>query len=183
VAKKTETPIAPEPLDDVVGKGRPTPTRREREEARKRPLVSTDRKVSRATANAERERARIGMAAGEERYLPARDKGPQKKFARDYVDARWNVGELLIPVMVVVIVLTFVNVPDVQAIAMIVLYGFFACAVIDAIIAGQMVTRKLAARYDGQVEKVRWYVAMRTFQLRAMRLPKPQVKRGQFPTA
>jgi hypothetical protein len=27
----------------------------------------------------------------------------------------------------------------------------------------------------------RWYAAMRALQLRLMRLPKPQVKRGNFP--
>ncbi|MCU1443346.1 MAG: Membrane protein, partial [Cryobacterium sp.] len=31
-------------------------------------------------------------------------------------------------------------------------------------------------------ERVRWYAAMRALQLRVMRLPKPQVKRGQFPS-
>ena len=28
---------------------------------------------------------------------------------------------------------------------------------------------------------LRWYAAMRALQLRPLRLPKPQVKRGQFP--
>jgi hypothetical protein len=29
---------------------------------------------------------------------------------------------------------------------------------------------------------VRWYAAMRSFTLRRLRLPKPQVKRGQRPS-
>ncbi|GAA3024060.1 hypothetical protein JOE64_001134 [Microbacterium dextranolyticum] len=72
------------------GKHRPTPSRAEQEAARKRPLVA-DTKEARARAKAElaaqREKARVGMANGDERYLPARDKGPQRKFVRDLVDS------------------------------------------------------------------------------------------------
>ena len=169
-----------------TGKGRPTPTRREKELARQRPLVSSDRGEARRNARAamqvERDKQRIGMANGDEKYLPMRDRGPQKKYVRDYVDARFSVGELLIPVMVVVIILTTIQSSEVQVISMLVLYGFFVLAVGDAIFAGFRVSRKLRAKYgEGNVEKVRWYTAMRAFQLRLMRLPKPQVKRGQFP--
>ena len=46
------------------------------------------------------------MAAGDPKYLPARDKGPQKKYVRDYVDARWSLGEVLLPMLVLVILAT-----------------------------------------------------------------------------
>lgn len=169
------------------GKGRPTPTRREKELARQRPLVSSDRaearRQSKTAVAAERERQRIGMANGEERYLPARDRGAQKRYVRDYVDARFSVGELLIPIMVIVIILTAIPSNAVQVPAMLLLYGFFLLAVGDAVFAGFMVTRRLTAKFgEGKVEKVRWYAAMRAFQLRIMRLPKPQVKRGAFPS-
>ena len=169
-----------------TGKGRPTPTRREKELARQRPLVSSDRTEARKNARAamqlERDKQRVGMANGEEKYMPLRDRGPQKRYVRDYVDARFSVGELLIPVMVVVIILTAIPLSDVQVISMLVLYGFFVLAVGDAVWAGFSVTRKLKAKFgEDNVEKVRWYTAMRAFQLRLMRLPKPQVKRGQYP--
>jgi hypothetical protein len=169
-----------------VGKGHATPTRKEKEEARKRPLVSNDRtaarKASREAMAAERERARIGMANGVEKYLPMRDRGPQKRWVRDYIDARFSVGELLIPFMFVIIILTFFPQPEVQLITYFVLWGFLLLAVLDAVILGYRLRRKLADRFGAdRVEKVRWYAAMRAFQLRIMRLPKPQVKRGQFP--
>ncbi len=168
------------------GKGRPTPTRKEREAARKRPLVPNDRKQaareSREKMNAARERARIGMANGEERYLPARDRGPQKRWVRDYVDARWSVGEFLIPVMLLVIVATFIPSTEAQFFSIIALWSYFLVAVLDATVLGWVVRRKLAERFGAdRVEKVRWYAAMRALQLRVLRLPKPQVKRGQFP--
>lgn len=175
------TPDAP-----TVGKGHPTPTRREKEAARKQPLVSGDRAAARKKAREQmqlqREKARIGMAAGDEKYLPARDRGPQKRYVRDYVDARFSIGEVLIPVMFVVIILTFVPSAEVQTIGIIALWAFFLVAVIDCVVLGFLVTRKLAAKFGAdRVEKVRWYAAMRALQLRLMRLPKPQVKRGQYP--
>ena len=169
-----------------TGKGHPTPTRREKELARKQPLVSSDRtaarKAARTQMQTQRERARIGMAAGEEKFLPMRDRGPQKRFVRDYVDARFSVGELLIPLMFVVIILTFVPQPEVQSIGIVALWAFFLVAIIDVVALGFILKRKLGAKFGvDRVEKVRWYAAMRALQLRLMRLPKPQVKRGQFP--
>ncbi len=52
------------------------------------------RKTNREQVALQRERARVGMARGEEKFLPVRDRGPQKKFVRDYVDARFGIGEL-----------------------------------------------------------------------------------------
>ncbi|UOE45039.1 DUF3043 domain-containing protein [Agromyces larvae] len=189
-ANNTDQP-APETLADTearlkAGKGVPTPTRAEREAARKRPLVPNDRKEAARQAKAKaadaRERARIGMANGDEKYLPMRDRGPQKKFVRDYVDARFSIGELLIPVMFLVIVLTFVQNYEIQALSILLLWAFFAVAVIDVIILGQVLTRKLRSKYGDRADRVRWYAAMRALQLRPLRLPKPQVKRRDYPT-
>ncbi|WP_419819036.1 DUF3043 domain-containing protein [Glaciibacter flavus] len=168
------------------GKGAPTPTRREQEAARKRPLVPNDRKQAakdaRAAGAVAREKARVGMAAGDERYLPVRDRGAQKRYVRDYVDARFGIGEFMLPVMAIVIVLTFISDYTVQTYGILVLWAFFIIAVIDVVILGFTLNRKLAAKFGAdKVEKVRWYAAMRSLQLRVIRLPKPQVKRGQFP--
>jgi len=191
VAKSTGTPTENSGYelntDSVTGKGRPTPTRKEREAANLRPLVSSDRKAagqaSKAQVASERQRARIGLANGEEKYLPARDKGPQRRFIRDYVDARFSVGEILIPVMFVVIILTFIQNPVFQVVSVYGLWIFFGLAVIDVLVAGQLIQSKLIKKYGR--EKLqrgnRWYTAMRALQLRLMRLPKPQVKRWQFP--
>jgi Protein of unknown function (DUF3043) len=169
------------------GKGVPTPTRAEREAARKRPLIPNDRKEAAKQARAKqaeaRERARIGMAAGDDRYLPARDRGPQKKFVRDYVDARFSIGEVLIPVMFAVILLTLLPDPQVQTIGILALWAFFLVAILDVVILGFILTRKLTAKFGAdKVERVRWYAAMRALQLRPLRLPKPQVKRRQYPS-
>jgi hypothetical protein len=170
-----------------AGKGHATPTRKEREAANLRPLVNSDRKAagkaSRAKMAESRERARIGMANGEEKYLVARDRGPQRRYIRDFIDARFSVGEIMIPIMFVVIILTFIQDDVFQVLAILGLWLFFILAVIDCLIVGFRINRKLAAKFGAdQLQRGnRWYAAMRALQLRMMRLPKPQVKRGQYP--
>ncbi|WP_312854732.1 DUF3043 domain-containing protein [Agromyces agglutinans] len=200
MAKQPENTQSPSPVDAQPesleqtqerlkqgGKGAPTPTRAEREAARKRPLVPNDRKEAarqaKAKAAEQREKARIGMAMGDDKYLPMRDRGPQKRFVRDYVDARFSIGEVLIPVMFLVILLTLVPSYEVQSISILLLWGFFIIAVVDVIILGAILTKKLRAKFGAdKAEKVRWYAAMRALQLRPLRLPKPQVKYGKFPS-
>lgn len=169
-----------------VGKGRPTPTRREAQAAKAQPLVgSRDKagmKAQRAKQNEARERARLGMMQGDERYLGPRDRGPQRRFVRDYVDARLSIGEFLIPLMVVVLLLLFLP-GTIQVISVMVVWVFVFLAIVDAVILGFRLKRRLAEKFgaDRVQPGFRWYAAMRAFQFRMLRVPKPQVKRFQFP--
>jgi hypothetical protein len=168
-----------------AGKGRATPSRAEQEAARKRPLVP-DTKEAKARARADlasqREKARLGMAAGDDKYLPVRDKGPQRRFARDFVDGGWHLGEAVMPAMVLVIVATFVPYPPVQYYSFIALWIFILFVIGDMIITSIRVKRTAREKYGDRMEKgLGWYAAMRTIQMRFMRLPKPQVKRGGRP--
>jgi len=84
------------PASPPARKGRPTPKRREAEQARRRPLVPDgrgDRKALKAQAKVRREREYQAMITGDDRNLPPRDKGPVRRWVRDYVDARHNAGE------------------------------------------------------------------------------------------
>lgn len=176
------------PVDSevTVGKGHATPTRREREAANLRPLVTNDRKAankaSRAKMALAREKARLGMAAGEERYLPARDRGQQRRFVRDYIDARFSVGEAMIPLMFLVILTTFI--PGIEVYSFLALWVFFVLAIGDCVLLGFILKKKIAVKFgaDSVQSGTRWYAAMRALQLRPMRLPKAQVKRRQYPS-
>jgi hypothetical protein len=180
----------------TVGKGHATPSRKEREAANKRPLVaprSAKRpkltREEKSKRSAARLAARQGFEAGDERYLPLRDKGAQRKFVRDFIDARYTVGEFMIPLMFAVIIATFLpqySANDgselaLQMTVIIAMYGFFFIAVIDAIIFGRKLLKVMAAKFgDTRLEKGhRWYAATRGFQFRPLRAPKPQVVRGQ----
>lgn len=166
----------------VKGKGKATPSRKQQEAANRRPLVGDKSKEGRAAAKArlaaERREAREGMMRGEEKYLPIRDRGPQKRFARDVVDSRFTAGELVMPAMFVFLITTATNIYTLQLISLLLMWGLFIVVIIDALIIGRRV-KKLAGQKFGSVEKsLAWYSGMRSLQMRPMRLPKPQVKRG-----
>nr|WP_259606161.1 MULTISPECIES: DUF3043 domain-containing protein [Microbacterium] len=174
------------PQTPATGKGRRTPTRAEREAERRRPLVANT-KEARAAAKAElqarRERARLGMERGEDKYLPPRDKGPQRRWVRDYVDAGWHLSEWVMAAMLVVILLAMVPIPEVSLWSMAALWGYMLLAIADMVILGIRVKKKAAAKFgiERREKGLGWYAAMRALQMRFMRLPKPQVKRGQYP--
>lgn len=166
------------------GKGRPTPSRKAAEAANIRPLVGAKtpeaRKAQKAKLNEERAKARAGMMAGDERYLTARDKGPQRRMARDIVDSRrFTVGELLIPSLFAVILSNSVQSDIVQVAGLLFLWSLLFAIVVDALLIGRSVKRQISNRFGSIERGVVWYSASRSFQMRPMRLPKPQVKRGQ----
>jgi len=183
-----KTPSAPVPSDEqhapTTGKGRPTPTRAEQEAARKRPLVA-DTKEARARARAEmaekREKARVGMAAGDDRYLTARDKGPQRRFVRDWTDARWSLSEWVMPLMLIVILIGFMSTGGVLVTySFLALWGVLLLVIIEMIVTSALVKRAARRKFgaDKTERGLGWYAAMRQVQMRFLRLPKPQVKRG-----
>jgi hypothetical protein len=168
-----------------IGKGRPTPTRAEQEAKRIRPLVATTKeakKEARAEMNARRERARVGMQNGEERFLGPRDKGPQRRFARDWTDAGWHLAEFLMPMMIVVLVASMLPIPFMQIWAFAALWVYIIFAIIDMVLLSNRIKKKAAAKWGSGREKgLGWYAAMRSVQMRFMRMPKAQVKRGDYP--
>lgn len=170
--------------EKAAGKGAPTPSRKAREAANKRPLVGGTspeaRKAAKAAATDARRKAREGMYNGDDRYLTARDKGPQRRLVRDIVDSRFTAGELVLPALFVVILISTVDSVVVQFYTMIGMWVLFLAIAIDAFFTGRRALRRVAAKFGAdKVERgLRWYAAMRSIQMRPMRLPKPQVKRG-----
>lgn len=188
MAQGKPQPSSDESVTSETSKGHATPTRKEREAANQRPLVPSDRKGAskeyRAQQAEARNRARVGMAAGEEKYLPIRDRGVQRRYARDYIDARYNVGELMVPFMFLVIIMTFLPDQNIAQLGILTLWGFFFVAIIDVLIVTVLLRRRIDAKFgEGSTERgLRWYAAMRSLQMRQLRLPKPQVKRREFPS-
>lgn len=162
----------------------PTPKRSERVEARRQPLVPNDRKQAKRDSAEKmrtlREQQRKGMERGDDRYLPVRDRGPVRRFVRDWVDVRLPLAELMMPVMVIVLILVFVQDREVNLIASLALWVFVAFAAGEGIIAGIFLKRRVRAKFGPDAAKgVAWYAFMRSTQLRPMRMPKPRVKRFQ----
>jgi hypothetical protein len=173
-----------QPRDPQAKKGRPTPKRSEAQTQR-RSVANTSMsrkdaaKRQRDERRAQLERQRQALAGGDERYLPVRDKGPVRKFARDFIDARFNVAEFFLPMAVVILVLSMVRVGSLQTIALLLWLIVIVLIVLDSLMTGFRLRKRLAERFPDQNRRgAVAYALMRSLQMRRLRLPKPQVKRG-----
>lgn len=182
--------VADPPQAAPAGKGRPTPTRKESEARNRRPLVPADRRQAardaRAKARVQRDLEYQAMRNGDERHMPARDRGPVRGFVRDTVDARWNLGEFFLPLAALFLVLQFVTArtaPVVAFASLVVLYVYIIASMIDAWLMWRGLKKRLAAKFGEAVlpRGLAMYAVMRAFQVRPSRLPKPRVKHGQHP--
>lgn len=174
---------------NAAGKGRPTPSRKQQEKANHRPLVGGKtpeaRKAQKEQLRADRAKARAGMMAGDEKYLTARDRGPQKRFVRDFIDSKFTLGEVVMPALFVMILLSAVDSVVVQVATLLTMWVLFIGVGLHAYLLGRTAKKQLAAKYgSSKVDSgIVWYSVMRSIQMRPMRLPKPQVKRGTKVTA
>ncbi|MBS43250.1 MAG: hypothetical protein CMH83_08840 [Nocardioides sp.] len=155
------------------GKGRPTPTRKEAEaaaKARNKPARSRKEQAQRQrAARAEQTRKmRDGMKSGDERYLLARDKGPVRRFTRDFVDVRFSFAEVVIPLMLISLIVPNLVVP------------VFAVLLVDLVILRMRLRKQLKQRFpDESYKGTTFYAITRAMQLRFLRLPKTARRIGE----
>ncbi|NGO43105.1 DUF3043 domain-containing protein [Streptomyces ureilyticus] len=187
LADKAPVTDSKQPRDPQAPKGRPTPKRSEAQSQR-RSVASTptNRKEAAKQQREDRRRAlakqREALASGDERYLPARDKGPVRKYARHFVDSRFCVAEFFLPMAVVILVLSMVQIPQLQNIALLLWLFVIVMIVVDSIGIAIRLKRQLNERLPDESKRgAVAYALMRSLQMRRLRLPKPQVKRGERP--
>lgn len=189
-AASTSKVTAAEPSqirDPQAPKGRPTPKRSDAQSQR-RTLAKTPAN-RREAAKRQREdrrnamaRQRAALAGGDERYLPPRDKGPVRRYARDYVDSRWSVAEFFLPIAVIILVLSMMPSLQLKNVSLLLWLFVIVMIVLDSVGLGFRLKRDLRARFPDEPKRgAVAYALMRTLQLRRMRLPKPQVARGERP--
>ena len=188
-APRNGAPSAITYADRPGAKNHPTPSRRDQEAARKRPLVPTDRKAaagqSREANRVARAKQRAAMLSGDESALPARDKGPVKRYIRDVVDARWNLGEFMLPIMVLVLLLSAVPIfaPKLASLSslmvFVLVYGLIVTGALDAFLMWRRTKAKILAKFGQAPPRgSAMYAVIRAFQMRRSRLPRPQIARG-----
>jgi len=179
----SNSPIEPTE-QKAAGKGKPTPSRKQAQAANVRPLVGDRspeaRQAQKEKAKADRERMRAGQMAGDDRYLPLRERGPQKKFVRDLIDSRYTVGEFLVPAMVMVLILSFTDSNQASTFNRLLSYVTIAIMltiVVDSIFIARRIKRKATEKFgaDKLERGLAFYGVVRGTQLRLMRMPKPQL--------
>jgi hypothetical protein len=166
-------------------KGRPTPKRKDAESARKvsslAPARSKEEKARQKSAGrAARIAQRAAYLRGDENALPARDRGPVKRFVRNYVDSRRSIGEYFLPVIGVVLLVSLIPVAAAAVIGVVLMYTVLFASVIDGALLGRKIKREVIARFPGETGKsLGMYGWLRSTQMRRMRAPKPGVAVGE----
>ncbi|WP_322762928.1 DUF3043 domain-containing protein [Frankia sp. Cr2] len=177
---------APVGRENGSGKGRPTPKRSDARAARTRGgsalATSGSRKDARASSRGERRRQsqeyRTAMMSGDVSKLPPRERAPERVLARDFVDARRNVGPFFLAAAALYFVGGLVPNEYIRLIATyLMLLGILAVAV-DSIVLSRQVSRKVAEKYPDSSVKVRAYSIQRALLPARWRMPRPRVTRA-----
>ena len=162
-------------------KGKPTPKRKEAQAKLKvsslSPAASKEaKKALKAEARVRRLEARAAYMRGEESALPVKDKGPARRFVRNYVDERKSVTEYFLVFIMFILFLTVIPSPAVQLGAIALMYSAMIWVAIDGFLLSRRVKKLVAEKFPDQPTKgLGLYGWMRSTQLRRLRAPSPQV--------
>jgi uncharacterized protein YneF (UPF0154 family) len=170
--------------DNSQKKGRPTPKRKEAQAATKvSSLAPAATKAEKKRAKEQSRAARIAQREaylrGDESALPARDRGAEKKFVRNYVDARRSIGEYFLPVIGFVLILSLIPVGAFAVAGILIMYSVLLVSVVDGFFLTRKIKAEVAKRFpDKSTKGLGLYGWLRSTQMRRMRAPKPQIKAG-----
>ena len=181
VARHDETTQNPTPSP---GKGRPTPKRSESERSRRTPVAAPTTgkeaaKLRRAESVEQRARTRLALQTGDEKNLPLRDRGPTRRFTREFVDVRMSLAEWFVPAAVPLYVLaTFWPKTTFGKLAGLAILALTFFVILELLLMTFQLKRALKRKFPNDTIKgARLYAVMRGAQMRRLRAPKPQIKR------
>ena len=175
--------------EQSVGKGRPTPTRKEAEQARRAAPQRPRRSQSTAQTRT-RGRPAIAGSRHVRRSWPAMNgpfppamPGRFAKYVRNYIDGRRTLAEYFIPLAVVVLIVGLFRSPNIQVIVSFAWFLMLALLVVDMTVLLFRLRSNLAREFPDPAQRkgAIFYAAMRALQIRRLRLPPPKVKAGGKP--
>jgi len=179
-------------------KGRPTPKRKEAEGKRRGPVapppmtmreaMKRNRELRKSNPVSKEERRRAAkerqerMAAGDDRYLLPRDKGPVKAYVRDLVDSRRHFLGAFMPLAILVFIVLLVPYPVIQQYVTLLCMAALLAMAVEGYLNGRRIARLAREKFPKENISGRslgWYAFVRASQLRRLRMPKPRVKVGE----
>jgi hypothetical protein len=192
------TTVTPEPVEEEESPARPkgyTPSKKELGQVTPKRVSNQRRVVEPAPQNrreaykkmrerqkSERAEAAAGMRAGDERYLLARDRGPERALVRNIVDSRRTVGTYFFAGAIIVLIGSSTRMPVFVQVAANLLWALLAVGVIvDSWLISRKVRAMVRERFPKTTQRMgslSLYGIMRGLTFRRMRVPKPAVKLG-----
>jgi hypothetical protein len=162
-------------------KGRPTRKRKEAEKERIIPrLAPAADKVQKKILKEEARRSRVAQRSAFMRGDESALRGPVRRFVRNYIDSRRSIGEFFLPIVMVLLFLGLSPNLQVRLGATIVLYAVALYSVIEGVLIGKRIKAEVKRRFPGEPTKgLAMYGWVRSTQIRRLRAPLPQVKRGE----
>jgi hypothetical protein len=197
--ENSENSDSSENADKAAGisekKGAPTPKRSVAQAKNIHPLVP-DRKLAKEEykrAKAQRREHQndeyVAMQTGDVKNMPKAERIPSRVYIRDYIDARVNLGEFFIPVIIVLFIASFAlsGISGMASTVLIlIVYVYLVAVIVDTFIMWHKLKKLLTAKYGPKAtargSRTAYYAWSRAIQMRRWRMPKPRTKkRGNWP--
>jgi len=170
------TPAVSDPAQDhAKGKGAPTPTRKHAEAARRQRVNPV------LTKKEARVHERDARRANQAKAMAAQDRQPERVLMRDYIDARFNVTEILLPAWILVLAVSLLGTrwPLLVEISVFVVWGLLVLAAVDLYVMWRGYKKLLATKVQNASTRGLLMLAInRALSIRPWRAPAPRVKRG-----
>jgi hypothetical protein len=124
-----------------------------------------------------RKQYREGNARGDERYLAKRDAGPVRAMVRDVVDERFNMGIVLLPLALTLVIINLTGNRTLQGIGISIWLASLLATALDLLITTVLIRRRVREQFpdEGRTRGHVAYGLLRSTVLRRFRLPPPRV--------
>jgi Protein of unknown function (DUF3043) len=183
-AQSPDGPVDSKPRSPAeAAKGRPTPKRSEAEAKRRQPITGSRAPATprtpedKAKARSARATKYEAMKRGETWALNARDRGPARALARDFVDSKRRASEYYMYILVVLLASVFLK--KLSAIISPLVLVLIVVIALDALLIRRSLHKLVAERLPGESTRgLTTYAVMRALQIRRFRVPAPRVGPG-----
>jgi Protein of unknown function (DUF3043) len=168
------------------GKGRPTPKRSEANKGRYQSITGSRTRSSGGSGGSkapadrtDRARRYDAMKRGEDWALNPRDKGPERKLVRDFVDSKRRISEFYMYALIVLLLALFSRNKTVEDYVSPFVIVLIVLVFIDGFLIRMQIRKLIAQRLPGSSTRgLTIYAVIRALQIRRFRVPSPQVKPG-----
>ncbi|MDY5584575.1 MAG: DUF3043 domain-containing protein [Arcanobacterium sp.] len=177
-------------------KGAPTPKRKDVEAKNRRPVVANRKNLSREEKREIRlenrrrsdeiyRKQQQAMRTGDEANMPYQHRGKVRSWGRDYIDASAPISAFFMPIALLILPLLFLQryIPSVTVYITLGLYIIFFVMTLHAVYLARRTKNGAIAKFGaGEIPRgFTFQMFSRCYYPRRWRLPKAQVKRGEFP--